>query len=233
MKKEEKNTDLRLGIDDSGRGPVIGPMVLAGVLVDGEAEEEFKKLGVKDSKMLTAKKRQLLAKEIKNRALRFEKVIITPKEIDGRNHVGINLNRLEAMKFAEIINRLNKQDKQEKIRIIVDCPSPNIERWKRIMERYIENKKNLEIVCEHKADMNHVVCAAASILAKTTRDAEIEKIKKEIGVNFGSGYSSDPVTCRFLEDYFEKHRKDGIFRKTWQTWKDACNRKEQKKLDEF
>lgn len=222
---------LILGIDDAGRGPVIGPMILAGCLADEKIEAEFKKLGVKDSKKLTAKKREILAEEIKQKAIAFEVTITHPQEITARNHVGVNLNQIEAIKSAEIINKLNKG--AEKIIVYIDCPSPNINAWQNYLESHINKKENLEIHCEHKADVNHVSCSAASIIAKVTRDAEIEEIKEKIGVDFGSGYSSDPVTCQFLKDYAEKHKNDGIFRETWQTWKDVCSKKEQKKLGEF
>lgn len=220
---------LKLGIDDAGRGPVIGPMVLAGCLVTEEIEAEFKNLGVKDSKKLTPKRREELAKLIKEKALTFEITLTSPTEITDKNKNGVNLNTIEAQKSAEIINRINKG--QGKIAVYIDTPSPNIPAWQGVLERYIINKENLEIHCEHKADVNHVSCSAASVLAKTTRDGEIEKIKEKIGVDFGSGYSSDPVTCQFLKDYSEKHKHDGIFRETWGTWKNECKRKEQKTLD--
>ena len=224
---------LILGIDDAGRGPVIGPMILAGCLADEKIEAEFKKLGVKNSKKLTAKKREILAEEIKHKAIAFEITITHPQEITARNHIGINLNKLEAIKSAEIINNITKNKGTDKIVVYIDCPSPNIEAWQKYLESHINNKESLEIHCEHKADVNHISCSAASIIAKVARDAEIEKIKEKVGVDFGSGYSSDPVTCQFLKDYAEKHKNDGIFRETWQTWKNVCSKKEQKKLGEF
>jgi len=220
---------LYLGIDDAGRGPIIGPMILAGCLTDDSIELEFKKLGVKDSKQVTPQKREALAAEIKEKALTFEITLTSPQEITDKNRAGINLNKIEAIKSAEIINKINKG--QAKIIVFIDCPSPNIPAWQKDVERYVENLENLEIHCEHKADINHISCSAASIIAKTMRDAEIEKIKERIGVDFGSGYPSDPLTCNFLKEYSEKHRKDGIFRETWQTWKDNMKGKEQKKLD--
>lgn len=222
---------LKLGIDDAGRGPVIGPMVLAGALVNEEIEEELKKLGVKDSKKLTPHRRETLAQIIKEKALTFEITLTHPNEITDKNKNGVNLNTIEAQKSAEIINRINKA--QGKIIVYIDTPSPNIKAWQAVLEKYINNKSNLEIHCEHKADVNHISCSAASILAKTTRDSEIEKIKKKTGVDFGSGYPSDPLTCKFLKEYSEKHRKDGIFRETWSTWKNNCNIKKQKNLGEF
>lgn len=226
--------ELILGIDDSGRGPVIGPMVLAGVLADAGAEEHFRKLGVRDSKMLIAKRREFLADEIRNKAITFEIVLVHPDEIDGRNQVGLNLNKIEAIKMAEIINKINQGPNiLDKIKVIVDCPSPNTKKWGQYLKSHINNSHNLELCCEHKADINHVSCSAASIIAKTTRDAEIKQIKQKLGVEFGSGYPSDPITRKFLEEYFSKHKKNGIFRVTWGTVKDHLDRKAQKKLGDF
>jgi ribonuclease HII len=222
---------LILGIDDAGRGPVIGPMVLAGCLIDDKIEKEFKKLGVKDSKQLTQKRREHFAEIIKEKAETFEVVLVFPNEIDGKNHDGINLNDIEAIKTAEIINKINKG--MGKIKVVVDCPSPNITKWKDFLKTKIDNLSNLEVVCEHKADVNHVAVSAASILAKTTREIEMSKLKEKYGNEIGSGYSSDPVSCRFLEKHAQKYKEDGLFRQTWSTWKNACAANEQKKLGEY
>ena len=101
------------------------------------------------------------------------------------------------------------------------------------MENQVDDTSNLKFAVEHKADINHIACSAASILAKSRREKEVKKIKKQIGVDFGSGYSSDPVTCKFLSEYAKKHKDDGIFRQTWATWKNICSKKEQKNLKEF
>jgi len=221
---------LMLGIDDSGRGPLMGPMVLAGCLIDDVTAKEFIRLGVKDSKMLTPKRRAMLAEKIKEMAETFEIVMVFPDEIDATNGIGINLNSLEAIKMASVINKINKDGFFKQVKVVVDCPSPNITKWSDFLKTKINNLSNLEISCEHKADQNHVSVSAASILAKITRDAEIEKIKEKIGVDFGSGYASDQRTIKFLEDYFHKHQKDGIFRQTWGTWKDMAAKKEQQNL---
>jgi len=224
----ENEKELILGIDDAGRGPVIGPMILAGCLIEKSKEPELKHLGVKDSKQLTAKRRDVLVEEIKKIAIAYHFTITHPYEIDSRTKMGINLNKIEAIKTAEIINKLNNG---QKIKVVVDCPSVNISSWYDYLLTHIEKPENLTISCEHKADINHVACSAASIIAKTTRDAEVEKIKKLVGVDFGSGYPSDPETIKFLDKYFAKHRKDGIFRETWGTVADHLNRKAQKKLE--
>ena len=221
---------LVLGIDDSGRGPAIGPMIMAGALLKKEDEEKLKKLGVKDSKKLTHKRREMLAEEIKKIAVGYEIFVIYPDEIDSRASAGLNLNKIEAIKAADIINKFNKG---EKMTVIVDCPSNNIPKWKEYLKSHVTKTENLDFLVEHKADFNHVACSAASILAKVQRENEVELIKKRIGKDFGSGYTSDPITQKFLEEHYKDHKKDGIFRETWQTLKNNHAKKEQKSIGEF
>ena len=222
---------LKLGIDDAGRGPVIGPMVLAGCLIDEETETEFKKLGVKDSKQLTDKRREFLADIIREKAETFEVVVIYPEEIDGKNLEGVKLNEVEAFACARIINKINKGFK--KMKVILDCPSTNISKWQDFLKTKVDNLSNLEIVCEHKADRNHIAVSAASIIAKSTREKEMSKLREKYGDGIGSGYSSDPLTTKFLEANLRKYNQDGIFRKSWATWKNAVGSLSQKKLGEF
>ncbi len=225
--------ELILGIDDAGRGPVIGPMVLAGCLIDKKIEEELRTLGVKDSKQLTQKRREFLVEKIHERAEIFKIELSFPEEIDGCNKKGTKLNELEAIKIAEIINKINQPkniNTSKKIKVVVDCPSPSIVKWSDFLKTKIENLSNLEISCEHKADKNHIAVSAASILAKSEREKEMSKLKKEYGDEIGSGYTSDSLTCKFLEKYAQKYEKKGIFRKTWITWRKACSKLEQKKL---
>jgi len=219
---------LILGIDDAGRGPVIGPMVLAGCLIEDKDEKNFKAKGVRDSKQLTPKRRAFLSDFIKENAETFEIVVISPTEIDGKNGDGIKLNEVEAIAAAKIINQINKGF--SKIKVIVDCPSPNIARWQDFLKTKIKNLSNLEISCEHKADRNHISVSAASIIAKEIREFEMSKLKEKYGVEIGSGYCSDPVTCKFLEKNAKKLKEEGLFRQTWSTWQKACATAEQKKL---
>src|SRR3989344_6608870 len=217
---------LILGIDDAGRGPVIGPMVLAGCLLDRTTELEFKKLGVKDSKELTPKRREHLVNIIKEKSITFEIELAFPNEID--NKLLGNLNTLEAKKISSIINKINKGF--GKIKVVVDCPSINISKWTDELKTKIENLSNLEIVCEHKADRNYVAVSAASIIANHIREKEMDKLREKYGKGIGSGYSSDPITKKFLDENSTKHLNDGIFRHSWGTMKNLIAEKEQKKL---
>ncbi len=217
---------LLCGIDEAGRGPVVGPLVMCGLLIKEEDEKKLANLGVKDSKLLTRERREFLFDKIKNVSSNFEIIAIPPEEIDlaVNNHDGLNLNRLEARKSAEMINLL-KPDKA-----IIDTPSNNIKSYKEYLLGYIKDKK-IEWVLEHKADFKYPVVSAASIIAKVTRDNEIDRIKKKIGIDFGSGYMSDPKTVDFLEKYYEKH--SALFRKSWFPYQDMVNKKFQRKLEDF
>ena len=204
-----------IGIDDAGRGPIIGPMFLAGVLIEQDQENKLKELGARDSKLIQHTERIKLAVEIKKTVISFNVQESSPKEIDQAVET-INLNTLEAKKAAEIINQLN--DNKSQIKVIVDCPSVNIVAWKKTMTGFIKNTKNLDIHCEHKADFNHPVVSAASILAKVAREEAVEILKQQYG-NIGSGYPSDPYTKVFLEKHKDMLKTTDIVRKSWATWK--------------
>ena len=220
--------ELELGIDDAGRGPVVGPMVLAGCLINKKIAPKLKKLGVRDSKELTQKRRVFLSDKIKETAETFEIVLAYPKEIDGKLRDGTNLNLLEAIKTAEIINKINKGYKH--IKVIVDCPSVGITKWCDFLKTKIKNLSNLEVACEHKADKNYVSVSAASILAKVIREKEMALLKEKFGKEIGSGYSSDHFTQEFVKKNAIKHKNKGIFRKSWITWRRVSAENEQRKL---
>lgn len=207
---------LILGIDDAGRGPLIGPMFLAGVLIRKEDEKYLKAEGVADSKQVAHPQRIKLAGIIKDICINFKIVKAEPELIDHSIKSGINLNTLEAIKTAEIINFL-LTGRKEKIKIIVDCPSVNTKAWKNTLLHYLKNK-DTELHCEHKADVNHVSVSAASIVAKVAREDAIAELKKKYE-DFGSGYPSDPLTQEFLKKHGDKYKNSGLFRKSWHTWK--------------
>jgi len=226
--KKTNNHDLILGLDDAGRGPVIGNMVLAGVLITRKQEKFLKENNVKDSKLLSHHERIRLSKLINENSIGSYITESTPKEIDTSITTGTNLNTLEAKKMAEAINSLN--NKKDKIRVVIDCPSVNLIAWRSTLLNFIEHPQNLLVKCEHKADLNYTAVSAASILAKVRREEGIKDLKKKIKVDFGSGYPADPVTIKFLKERGLKYRKHGIIRETWQTWKNLYGENNQKKL---
>jgi ribonuclease HII len=156
----------------------------------------------------------------------FKLAVISAQEIDSRNAVGTNLNQLEALKIAELLDDLCPDV------VYVDSPtSPKAEKFAEMILKTSVHK-NIKIVAEHKADVNYPICSAASIIAKVTRDEEIEIIKKEIGLDFGSGYPADPITIKFVKAHWENALSKYI-RKSWGTIKDLKKAKFQKTLAEF
>src|SRR3990167_6069948 len=111
-----------IGIDDAGRGPVIGPMILAGILIDDKEEKSLKELEVKDSKLIQPIKRRKIKEELIKK-FRYHLEIANPVEIDESN----NLNYLEAIKTAAIVNKLTNNLK-EKVKVFIICPGDYINR---------------------------------------------------------------------------------------------------------
>lgn len=217
-----------VGIDEAGRGPVIGPLVICGVSIEEGQEKELELLGVKDSKLLMPKQRERIAKELE-RKYKFHTVVVQPHEIDevvGSNSKVKNLNWLEADKQVEIIKALKPE------KVIVDCPSPNCKAFTSFLYERLPNKKTV-IVGEHKAEAKYPVVAAASIIAKVRRDEEVERIKKHVGENFGSGYMHDPRTKAFTEKNWDKHPE--IFRHSWAPYRKLVEELfgKQQKLDGY
>ncbi len=213
---------LVLGIDEAGRGPVIGPMVMAGVLMEEAELDRLVSLKVKDSKLLTEKQREGLFPKIIKAAKDYRIISLSPQEVDDALlSDSLNLNWLEAQTSAKIINALNPDT------AIIDSPSNNCAAYREYLARIV-SKKDMRIIVEHKADVNWPIVSAASILAKVTRDREIEALKSKYG-DLGSGYASDPKTKEFLKKNYMKHPE--IFRRTWQPFKDVASG--QSKLDNF
>lgn len=194
-----------LGIDDAGKGCLIGSMVLAGVVIPKEDYEELKKIGVKDSKKLSHKKRDKLNDILRNKYPYFIE-IVSAEEIDAENII-----RIEEKRSANIINNLSFD------MAVLDCPSNSIDKYTNAVVN-ISGCRSL-IVAEHKADVNHVAVSAASIIAKTERENLIKQLKKKYG-DFGSGYTSDKKTIEFLYNNIGK-ACDCIFRKSWSTYQEA------------
>ena len=216
------------GVDEAGRGPVLGPLVMAALAFKEEDQKKLEWLGVKDSKLLSSEAREELFDRIHGLVHDFRVEVIEPDAIDlSLKEENTNLNWLEADTSARMISELNPD------KVIIDCPSVNIESYKRYFSAKLdaEVRKKAEIVMEHKADLNYIVVAAASIVAKVIRDRQIEHLIREIRIDFGSGYMNDPKTIDFLEKYHEQYAH--LFRKRWQSYKNAVKKKKQKKLNEF
>lgn len=197
-------------MDEAGRGPVLGPLVVAAVLV--ETQEALRGLGVKDSKLLSPKKREELEPRIRETARRVEVAVLHADELN-RRMPRMNLNKIEAWAFAGLLRRLQPKE------AVLDACDVDAARF----GRSVAAKARLPtcvIRAEHEADANHPVVAAASIIAKVERDRWMTRIAKEHGIECGSGYSHDAVTRKFLEGYVKQNGKLPPFaRSEWETSK--------------
>jgi ribonuclease HII len=201
---------LVAGVDEAGRGCVIGPLVVVGVAVRTENLQLLAELGVKDSKLLTAKKREALYPEIIKLTQNHHIIKVPPAQIDKvvrSSRVLHKLNRLEAQTMAKIIDALKPDE------AYVDAADVLEQRFGNHVSECLRYKT--KIVSKHKADRTYPVVSAASIIAKVERDGEIAKLKEKYG-DFGTGYLTDDKTMVFLKQLLEK---DGDYpsciRKSW------------------
>ena len=187
-------------------------MVICGVCFNEDNLEYLVKIGAKDSKKLTTKKRCELAKLIKENCASYHYIIISAQEIDKRETDKITLNRLEELKMAEIIKKLKPDI------IYIDAADVNEDRFGESILKLLDYKPR-EIISKHRADDIYPIVSAASIIAKDKRDRIINELKQEYG-EMGSGYPSDEKTTLFLRNWIKKNKKAPIFaRKTWETTK--------------
>ncbi len=205
-----------LGIDEAGRGCVIGPLVVAGVLIDERNEPKLLELGVKDSKLLSRRRREQLAKEIEQVAISTYVIKLSPAEIDkavnSRRKLH-KLNRLEAKTMAKVIEALRPHI------AIVDASDVLADRYRQHIAECLPFQ--VQVISEHKADKKYQVVSAASIIAKVERDRSIDELKAQHG-DFGSGYMASPKTIVFLETLVKKHSEYPDFvRSSWKPAKAA------------
>jgi len=198
------------GVDDAGRGSIIGPLAIAGVLLEDKDLSKLMDLGVKDSKRLSPRRREQLAAEIKELAPKYHIAMLSPAEIDRVVETGRKLhklNRLEAQTMAKVITVL-KPDVA-----YVDASDVLADRFKQHIAENLPFK--VRIISEHKADAKYPIVSAASILAKVERDKVISELREKHG-NIGCGYPTDSNTIKFLEDWIRKFGSYPDFvRRSW------------------
>lgn len=209
---------LIAGVDDAGRGPIIGPLVVAGVLLGEDRDRELLAMGVKDSKLLTPEVRTQLAPKVRALATKVSAVEVQPKEIDEVVlHGGKlrKLNFLEAQLMAQVITELGPEE------VYVDASDVNEQRYGETIREFLPAAlRKIKVVSEHHADRTYPVVSAASIIAKVRRDGAVEALRREYG-NFGSGYITDARTLNFLREWRRTHDEyPPIVRLSWKTIKE-------------
>lgn len=215
MNSESDHGGVVCGIDEAGRGPVIGPMVMSIVCADRGVLEHLK---VKDSKLLSRRQRESLFTKIMSVSTRVEYVIITAKELNVLMNAK-TLNEIELEHAVRLI-RYSVSD------VVVDCFDVNESRASERMSKLTDRN----VKCIHKADRDYSAVSAASIVSKVTRDNEIDKIVEKFG-DVGSGYPADPRTREFMEISFRNGRDiSDIARTHWKTYSDIRKQVRNKKL---
>ncbi|MFH0971475.1 MAG: ribonuclease HII [Candidatus Micrarchaeota archaeon] len=206
-----------IGVDEAGRGPVIGPLVMCAFAIGKEKEAELKQIGVKDSKLLEGGLRERIAKKISHHPHVI--VEVSAEEITQYMRKKISLNEMEAEKVAVAAKELaNKVDAIE--RIYVDSPDPVPKKFEMRIRKYLHGTKleKVAITSENKADYKYLCVGAASILAKSMRERRVHELAGKFG-DFGSGYPSDGHTMEFLQKHFKDPELQKYIRHNWATMK--------------
>ncbi|MFA6952290.1 MAG: ribonuclease HII [Candidatus Methanomethylophilaceae archaeon] len=181
------------GVDEAGRGSVLGPLVVGAVYT--EDDTVLKEIGVKDSKKLTEKVRERMFDEIAASCPLYTTVVITADEIDEKRKRQ-SLNVIEMDMFQEAVSKIPVKT------VYADCPDPNEMIFSSTLSVRLGGT---EVIGRHKADDTYPVVSAASIIAKVTRERMVADIQREFDVNIGSGYPSDHFTMEFIEKWIKNN----------------------------
>jgi ribonuclease HII len=197
------------GVDEAGRGAVIGPMVVAGVALPESDLQLLESLGVRDSKRLSQRRREEIYWQILSHGVAYALEVIDPPTIDRytRRRGGPGINALEAEAILKIAERLAPH------KLIVDSPLIDAEPLRELLRSRL---RGVEVICECHADANYPVVAAASIVAKVNRDKAISTLAQSLG-EIGSGYPSDPKTREYVRNTIRSGAQRGELRMAWRT----------------
>jgi len=226
------------GGDEAGRGAVLGPLVVSLVSINEGKAKKLSEIGVRDSKMLSRKRREFLFDDIYSLAEDVRTYAITPEEINNAMRSNISINELEAIHFARLIDESEANPKKiyldspdvipEKFGIRVSLISKKplkvngvngVRRREKSSGGGNAAKAVAKIIAEHKADVKYPVVSAASIIAKVTRDRAIEELEESLGFELGSGYPSDKITIDMIRRNLDNERLLKHVRAEWKTLK--------------
>lgn len=209
------------GVDEAGRGSVLGPLVVGAVYAESDAP--LIKIGVKDSKKLSPNVREHMF-DLITASCEVSVVIISAAEIDNRRKA-MSLNDIELEMFVKACSKLPVSA------VYADCPDVDEVGFSKDMSAKM---KGPEIIARHKADDIFPIVSAASIIAKVTRDRMIGDIKKELWTDVGSGYPSDRVTMEFIEKWIkEKGSPPPYTRCSWEPVKQMITVSKNTKISDW
>jgi ribonuclease HII len=212
-----------LGIDEAGRGSVVGPLVVGGFLIPADRAGSLPELDVRDSKLLSPARRRAAYDRIGRVGRRYH-VTLTPAEIDAAVRVG-GLNELEARAFGRLVREARPEV------AYVDACDPVAERFGRTVATFAGIPTR--IVSQHRADRDLPVVGAASIVAKVLRDRAISRLHARLGTELGSGYPSDRRTRAFVADTLRRGERPGWLRASWRTTQDLLPSPSPRRLETF
>jgi ribonuclease HII len=200
---------LLLGADEAGKGPVIGSMFVAGLVIEEERLFDLAGFGVRDSKQLAPAKREILAKKIGRVAADQYILEVSPQVIDELRQV-MTMNEIMVRSFAQVVQRLHAD------RAILDAADVDAKRFAKRVRTAA--KTAMQLIAEHRADERHLVVSAASILAKVRRDASMRELEASLNCKIGSGYPHDSDTIEFLNNWVRENRDlPPCARRSWAT----------------
>jgi ribonuclease HII len=202
-------------------------MVIAGVVIDSKYEKKLRAIGVKDSKELTPKRRTELAPKIEELCKTVIVLRVPACKIDSYRAKKINLDIIEAMRMAEIVNVCGAE------RIFIDSLEANPEKFKKRIQEYV-TENGADLIVENYSDETYPVVSAASVIAKVERDKVIEEIKRKVNFDFGVGYSHDKRTINFVKKLIEEKKQlPPYVRQSWVTTQVLQEAFWQRKLKDF
>lgn len=209
------------GVDEAGKGSVLGPMVIAAV--GCMQMDDLAALGVDDSKKLTRESRERI-NTILREQFPFSVIVRSAEDIDLLRQ-SMTMNEIVARAHAEALDALSCTT------AYLDACDVNEKRYEETVLSF--SISGCTIIARHKADALYPPVSAASIVAKVERDHLVTELAEVYG-NIGSGYPSDPVTIAFLQDYIRtQNRPPPIARSSWETVKQIIYRKNQRSLLDF
>jgi ribonuclease HII len=221
---------LIVGVDEAGRGPVIGPLVICAFAMEEQAENRLREIGVKDSKLLSGENRERIAEKIRHYPHML--IEISAEEITAYMKKKVSLNEMEAEKIALAVRELSRKINGSIERIYVDSPDPIPKKFEIRIRKYLlgSELEKTTIISENKADFKYIVVGAASVLAKSMRERRVHEIAREVG-EFGTGYPSDERTIVFLKKHYKNPKLQKYIRHNWATMKSI--KTTELKLEEF
>ena len=214
---------LKIGVDEAGRGPVIGPLVVCAMCIPEDDEGVLRKIGARDSKELSPAQRRSIYEKILSEAKSSEwgvGIVLCEAERIDLNSQSSDLNRLEIELFAEAIEAAADSDSRGIV--MADACDVNEERFtNRLVSHLGSDWSEWTVVSRHGMDSQSVVAGAASILAKVNRDDAISAIEARLGIRIGSGYPSDPLTREAVRELVSGELPHECLRWSWSTVSNA------------